>query len=167
MDAYEIVTQRLEDAGYRVTATRRGLLETLLACADGFTAEDLVRKAHGAGRATVYRMIRLLVDQGLLCKLALDDGAPRYVLSSGFAHHHHFACVGCGAVREFRQAAIEKVLRKLAGAYGDTLVGHRVELYVLCSACAARSPAGTSARAAALAPARLGTTSAMPPPVRR
>ena len=142
MTLQENILQRLEDSGYRLTESRRKLLETLLGHTDGFTAEELVAEAQGAGRATVYRTIRLLVEQGMLCKLAMDSGAPRYTVS-GMAHHHHIVCVGCGAVRDFRQTSIERALRSMEEDEGDTVMGHRIEVYVLCAACKA---AGTKDR---------------------
>ena len=153
MTLRENILHRLEDSGYRLTGSRLQLLDTLLTHVEGFTAEELVSEAQGApssesaslrgrepsgrigrtGRATVYRTIRLLVDQGVLCKLAMDSGAPRYTLS-GMAHHHHLVCVACGGVREFRETVIERALRHLEED-GDEIVGHRIEVYVLCPTC--------------------------------
>jgi Fe2+ or Zn2+ uptake regulation protein len=121
---------KLEDEGYHVTRSRRQVLDAMLARRDGFTTEELVAAVQGVGRATVYRTIRLLVAQGLVCKLSLEDGAPRYTLSE-MGHHHHLVCVRCGNVREFP-------VRDRAGVGGawdedaGTVMGHRIEVYVLC-----------------------------------
>ncbi|MBI2866897.1 MAG: transcriptional repressor [Chloroflexi bacterium] len=128
------IEHKLEDSGYRLTSSRRRLLEALLAREEGFTAEELVAEATGVGRATVYRTIRLLVEQGVLCKLSLEQGAPRYTVSR-MAHHHHLVCVSCGMVREFRQNIIERVLKGLETGEAGKVVGHRIEVYVLCSGC--------------------------------
>ncbi len=130
----EDVLQKIEDSGYRTTASRRRLVEALVARADGFTPEELVDEVKGVGRATVYRTIRLLLEQGLVCKLALHDGTPRYSLSS-IAHHHHLVCVRCGTVRAFRQSAMERVLKDLRAEDAGNVVGHRVEVYVVCPKC--------------------------------
>lgn len=129
--------EKLEDAGYRLTSGRRQVLDLLAAKQEGLAAEEVVEKVRGAGRATVYRTLRLLVTEGVLCKLAFEDGAPKYVLSSRMAHHHHVICVHCGAVREFRESVLERTLRSIEGTGGGRVVGHRIEVYVLCAACEA------------------------------
>lgn len=135
MESPNLVLERLEDAGYRLTAARRRLLDFLGGQEDGLSAEEVVAQMPSTGRATVYRTLRLLVQQHLLCKLPIDGGAPRYVLSSRLAHHHHVICVGCGRVREFRESVIEKVLKGLQGPEGDVVVGHHMEVYIQCASC--------------------------------
>lgn len=49
------------------------------------------RKIHSASIATVYRNIRLLVEEGWLESVKTCGGAPRYE-RSGKDHHHHFQC---------------------------------------------------------------------------
>lgn len=140
------IIQKLEDNGYRITGSRVKLVDSLIRHEEGFTAEELVSEVQEAGRATVYRTIRLLVDQGVLCKLAMDSGAPRYTVS-GMAHHHHLICVHCGSVREFRQTVIERALKSMEDEAGDTVVGHRIEVFVLCAACRAAGTKVDSIRA--------------------
>ena len=41
-------------------------------------------------RATVYRTIKLLLETGVVCKLATMDGANVYSVSRGGHHHHHY-----------------------------------------------------------------------------
>lgn len=133
----EDLLHKIEDSGYRPTASRQRILDAMVAQAEGFTAEELVARVQGLGRATVYRTLRLLIEQGLLCKLALQDGAPRYTLSQ-VGHHHHMVCVRCGAVKDFRQSIIERVMKDLEATSGGSVVGHRIEVYVLCPACQSR-----------------------------
>lgn len=127
--------ERLEDSGHRLTNGRRRVLDVLAAQQAGIAAESVVGKLPDIGRATVYRTLRLLVTEGVLCKLAFEDGAPKYVLSSRMAHHHHAICVSCGIVREFRASILERALRGLPGAGGDRVVGHRIEVYIQCASC--------------------------------
>ena len=88
------------------------------------------------GRATVYRTLKLLLEAGVVCKLALPDGAPRYSLAR-VEHHHHTLCVRCGTVGEFRDATIERLLRGVGGDIADRIVGHRMEFYIICRECLA------------------------------
>jgi Fe2+ or Zn2+ uptake regulation protein len=54
------ITLKLEDRGYRVTPSRRAVTAAALSQTGHFTVDDLVTHCRGAGRATVFRTIRLL-----------------------------------------------------------------------------------------------------------
>ncbi len=107
---------------------------------DSFSAEEISRDLLGVGRATVYRTIKLLLEAGVVCKLALPNGEPTYALAK-VEHHHHTICVKCGTVGEFRDATIERVLRAIGGDIDGDIVGHRIEFFITCKACQARSAA--------------------------
>ncbi len=126
----------LEDQGYRNTASRRAVIDALQRKDEGFTAEEITEDLPGVGRATVYRTIRLLLDAGVLCKLSLPDGAPKYSLSP-VEHHHHTVCVRCGTVDSFRDTTMERLLRAIGSDVSGEIVGHRIEVYVTCESCLA------------------------------
>ncbi len=124
----------LEDRGYRPTAPRRAIIRILEEKQEGFTAEDLSSELTGVGRATIFRTIKLLLEVGVICRLNLLDGAPRYSLSR-VGHHHHTVCVKCGNVGEFRAATVERLMRALGNSIPGNIVGHRIDLYVICDRC--------------------------------
>ena len=124
----------LEDRGYRATAQRRLVVDRLSQMQEGFTAEELSGVLSSVGRATVYRTIKLLLDSGVLCKLAMPNGAPKYILARA-EHHHHTVCVRCGTVGEFRDSTVERVLRAIGAEIPGHIVGHRMELFLVCRSC--------------------------------
>ena len=124
----------LEDRGYRSTAPRRAIVKVVEAKQDGFTAEDVVRELPRVGRATVFRTLKLFLEAGIICRLNLLDGAPRYMLSR-IEHHHHTICVKCGKVGEFRAATVERLIRAMGADIAGEIVGHRIELDVVCETC--------------------------------
>ena len=124
----------LEDNGYRSTAARREVVRLLETKEEGFSAEEISGELPGVGRATVYRTIKLLLEAGVLCKLALLDAAPKYTLAR-VEHHHHTVCVRCGNVGEFRAVTIERLLRAIGEDISGEIVGHRIEVYVTCRQC--------------------------------
>ena len=128
------ITSVLEDRGYRNTAPRRAIIRILEGKHEGFTAEEIGSELPDVGRATIFRTIKLLMEVGLVCRLNLMDGAPRYSLSR-VGHHHHTVCVRCGNVGEFRAATVERLMRGLGNSIPDEIVGHRIELYVICDKC--------------------------------
>ena len=127
----------LEDRGYRSTAPRRAIVRIVEEMREGFTAEDVVKELPGVGRATVFRTLKLFLETGIICRLNLLDGAPRYMLSR-VEHHHHTVCVGCGKVGEFRAATVERLMRVIGEEMPGEIVGHRIEFYIVCDRCVER-----------------------------
>ena len=124
----------LEDGGYRITGPSRSIISVLDRKDEGFTAEELCQELPAVGRATVYRTIKLLQRAGVICKLAMPDGAPKYSLAR-VDHHHHTVCVKCGMVGEFKHATIERLLRAAGQEISGSIVGHRLEVFITCSEC--------------------------------
>ncbi len=124
----------LEYRGYRATAPRKAIADLLEQKHDGFTVEAISEELPSVSRATVYRNIKLFVDAGVVCKLTLMNGSHVYSVAR-LGHHHHYVCVECGAVKEFRAAAVERMVRSIATDLPGQVVGHRVELYVSCDRC--------------------------------
>jgi Fur family ferric uptake transcriptional regulator len=124
----------LEDAGFRITGQRRQVVAAIDRKDGGFTAEDIANELDGVGRATVYRTLKLLVNVDVICKLALPDGTPMYS-PSRVEHHHHSVCTSCGAVEEFRDTTVERVLRSLTREIEGEIVGHRMEVFIRCQRC--------------------------------
>ncbi len=86
----------------------------------------------GLGQATVYRTIKLGVEEGWLQTVALPGEPDRYE-PAGKDHHHHFECIACGRVFDIEGCppGIKTLLPK-----GFTLTRHEIMLYGLCDACA-------------------------------
>lgn len=124
----------LEDRGHRVTEPRRSIVAVLDRRGEGVSAEEVTSELPNVGRATVYRTMKLLLDAGVVCKLTMPDGAPKYALARA-AHHHHTLCVKCGTVGEFRDATIERVLRSIGSDISGEIVGHRMEFHIVCESC--------------------------------
>ena len=128
----------LKDRSIRVTRPRKAIVDLLERKRGGFTIEALSEELPSVGRATVYRTVRLLLEAGVVCKLAMMDGSHVYSVSRVGHHHHHYVCIECGAVDEFRTATVEKLVRSISTDLPGQVVDHRIELYVLCDYCATK-----------------------------
>ena len=125
----------LDERGLRITSARRDVARAIEVRSGGFTAEEICDDVPQVGRATVYRAIRTFQDSGVICKLALPDGAPRYAVDAGGRHHHHSICTSCGRVDDFRHSTVERVLNAISTDVSGDITGHRIEIYVTCTAC--------------------------------
>ena len=135
MSDLEALSLKLEARGYRVTPPRRSVLAGILQQQGHFTVDDLLHRCRGAGRATVFRTIRLLTELGAVCRMLLDDGSLHYRLSHPPQHHHHLVCTGCGKVQDLDDCAVSDLVRELSGSSGYEIEGHWLEFYGHCAAC--------------------------------
>src|SRR4051794_20278874 len=101
-----------------------------------FTAEALAARVRGVGRATVFRTLKLLVDEGVVCRVLLDDGKLHYRLSRS-PHHHHLVCTECGAIEDFTNCDVRDVIDEMSRRTGYLIESHWLELYGRCGKCRA------------------------------
>jgi Fur family ferric uptake transcriptional regulator len=145
MSDLEALSLKLEARGYRVTPPRRAVLAAILQQQGHFSVDDLLHRCRGAGRATVFRTIRLLTELGVVCRVLLDDGSLHYRLSQRSQHHHHLVCTGCGRVQDLDDCSVSDLVRELAGSSGYEIEGHWLEFYGHCATCRSEVFAGARA----------------------
>ena len=145
MSDLEAVSLKLEAQGHRVTPSRRAVIAAVLQQDQHFAIEDLLQRCRGAGRATVFRTIRLLTDLGVVCRVLLDDGTLHYRVSQRAHHHHHLVCTGCGSVRDLDDCSVSDLVRDLSRASGYEIDGHWLEFYGHCATCRESARVGAPA----------------------
>lgn len=128
----------LQQAGYKVTAARRTVIETVLGKDRHFTGAELVAEVFAAdrsvGRATVFRTLDVLVDLGVIGRVHRPEGGHGYVLCPR-GHHHHAICSRCGLVLDLPGCPLSSEAEQDTLVAGFRLQGHRLEYYGLCQAC--------------------------------
>ncbi len=134
MSDLDLIIQRLELRGHRVTPSRRRVLEALLATPAHFTVDDVLREALGVGRATVFRTMKLLLDLNVVCRVLMEDGSLHYRMSPR-GHHHHLVCRSCGRVEDFSTCEVGPLVEELGRATDYQIEGHWLEVYGRCQSC--------------------------------
>lgn len=124
----------LEGEGHRVTSTRRAVLRAIAETGVPLTIEEIVERVPDIGRATVFRTVKLLVELGVICRVVLENGGIRYVVSAS-GHHHHLVCSSCGSVTEFSSPELDQAIHEEAEVAAFQLSAHTVELYGACIRC--------------------------------
>ena len=134
----EEMLDALDRAGVRLTGPRRKLAAHIERREGHFTAADLLkdagRRRMGIGRATVFRLLELLSEQGLVERIDLPDGTHAYIPCEP-THHHHLVCLNCGATTDVDDCGIEAVTREAARRSGFKIEQHRLELFGRCPDC--------------------------------
>ena len=116
------IVSRLTRLGYRDTEPRRLVISAAAAQGRPFTAEELCAALPCVGRATVYRGLRLLVENEQVCRVLLEDRELRYQLSH--QEHHHMLCAICGASADLVDCNVEDILRAAVDRSGFRMSGH-------------------------------------------
>jgi len=132
--------QRLADRGLRLTQQRRCIVAQIGAQEAHFDAEDLVSSLAAGddrvSRATVYRLLPVLVEVGVLREVMRFGSRREFEPVEASEHHEHLVCERCGAVIEFRDQALEDAIESAARKRGFEMHRHSVEMVGLCPRCA-------------------------------
>lgn len=130
----------------RKTQQRTAILQALEDADRPLSPQEILDSARedtpSLGIATVYRNIRVLVDEDHLRSVDLPGAPSRYEVV-GKGHHHHFHCRCCDRVFEVEECPGQ--LSDLLPA-GFELEEHEIILYGRCPECA--RGAGESAASA-------------------
>lgn len=121
----------------KVTNERLALLRTLYTHNGHFSVDQLLdlmaKNEHSISRATVYRTLDLLVQCGLVKKLAIEDRETRYESALDSGHHDHIICVDCNKIIEFFNPELEAIQDDILGVYNLKPVKHIHQLYGSCT----------------------------------
>jgi len=134
----DIIIERLEMRGHRITGSRRRVIDAVMAQPSHFTVDDVLRDARNVGRATVFRTMKLLTDLNVVCRVLMDDGTLHYRVSAR-GHHHHLVCRECGRVEDFTTCDVTSLVKELAKDTRYEIEGHWLEVYGRCERCRSRS----------------------------
>jgi Fur family ferric uptake transcriptional regulator len=127
-------------AGYRGGGARTrvvdllGREDCLLSAQEIF--DRLRREGRPVGVASVYRVLEILSELGLVQRVDLGEGLFRYeAVRPDGDHHHHLVCDDCGKVEAFTDQPLERALSDLGGRVGYAVGTHDVLLRGSCADC--------------------------------
>ena len=138
----------------RNTVQRQIIADALRALANHPTADEVYEAVHAehpsVGRATVYRTLARLADEGVVARVRINNGADRFD-HQAFVHYH-VRCVCCGRVDDVMVPVLdERVERMAERASGYKICGHTLQFDGVCPACRAaeKSDEASTAQASA------------------
>lgn len=154
----EAFRRHLADHNLPVTQQRLAVAEAVFFSGAHLSAEEIAARVAArsggtaVGTATVYRTLNLLVRSGLVQEHDFGDGFRRYEPGSGMPGsggssapagkqpHEHCICSACGAVSEFSNDRLERMIALLAEEVEFRPHHHRLEVYGLCRSCQQSNP---------------------------
>jgi len=142
MDDYAAHAEsRLKAAGYRMTRSRRVVIDMLARSDRALSPYGIIERLRADSVeatpdvVTVYRVLDLLETMDLAHRVHTVNG---YVACArpkvAGCHHHPVICSGCGRIAEVDGHAAEP-LTSPAGVDGWTITGHVLEFSGLCPDC--------------------------------
>jgi Fur family ferric uptake transcriptional regulator len=130
----------LGQAGHKQGRARNAMIDLLAGQQCALTALEIEDRLRGEeqriGRASIYRILELLGERGLINRLELGDGSARYELvDPGGEHHHHLVCDSCGRLVPFDDPDLERSIDRLSRRLGFRMHDHEVVLHGDCTTC--------------------------------
>ena len=130
----------LDQAGHHRGGARDAIIDLLSSQSCALSAleiEDRLRAGERrVARASIYRILELLHERGLVVRLELGGGMTRYeLIDPAGAHHHHLLCDSCGTLVPFDDGDLERSIDRLSRRLAFDTHDHEVILRGACAAC--------------------------------
>lgn len=119
----------------RITRQRQAILDCFKTSNRPLSVEEILKSAGVAvpqlNLATVYRNLKLLIEEGAIATVDLPGNNTRYECV-GLEHHHHFLCNSCNRLFDV-DGCPEDILGLVPE--GFKLLSHAITLAGYCSDC--------------------------------
>jgi Fur family transcriptional regulator, ferric uptake regulator len=128
----------LKASGYRLTQSRRVVVETLATSQRALNATEifeLARQKYPAlGLVGVYRTLEKLEELDLIQRVHHPDGCQAFI--AGFTGHQHLLiCRHCGKTEFFEGDDLDLLFERVALESGYQVQEHWLQLFGLCRTC--------------------------------
>jgi Fur family ferric uptake transcriptional regulator len=130
----------LARAGHQRGGARERIIDLLAAQACALSAveiEDALRAQDAPiGRASIYRVLELLVEHRLVERVEVGQAQARFeAIDPTGAHHHHLICKECGKLIAFDDPQLERAIDQVSERLGVRVEHHDVLLRGACEKC--------------------------------
>lgn len=124
--------------GYRNTTARQFVLDAVRTLRHA-TPEQVLTEVHriapGVNLSTVYRVLEVLSEVGLVRHAHIGSGSPVYHATDSPAHLH-FTCDSCGAVQSLPAEAAAGFAAEVRGLIGFDADLTHAGIHGRCAVCA-------------------------------
>lgn len=129
---------RLQAAGYRLTAPRKAVVETIATSQHVLSPQELYEQARerypALGLVTVYRTVEKLDELGLIQRVHQPSGCHAYIPTAP-GHQHLLICQSCGRAEYFSGDRLDALMEEVAGESGFQIQDHWLQLFGKCRDC--------------------------------
>lgn len=130
--------ETLRARGYRITPQREMIIDEIVHHPSHLTADEVYNliqsRSRAINRATVYRTLDLLVEEGLVTRSDFGQGETVYAVDK-HGPHLHLVCRRCGKVTAAEHTFVEPLEERLRESYGFDPDFNHLAIFGLCSQC--------------------------------
>lgn len=135
----QVFRDYLERHNLRYTSEREAIIKEIFSIHDHFDVDSLFvimkKKKIQVSRSSIYRIIPLLIEAGLIEEIYFEDGHMHYEHVYGHDHHCHLRCMECGSIEEFVDDRLAVIEEDIASTFGYKVINHRLEVRGICPEC--------------------------------
>jgi Fur family transcriptional regulator, ferric uptake regulator len=133
------VANRLRRHARRVTGPRLAILRIVREHRHPLTSKEIfaaMRKGN-CDLATVYRLMHVLEESGMVKRFDFGDGVARFELvnEGDDGHHHHLVCTQCSQIVEIKDCFPRELEEVIAVRTGFEAITHKLEFFGICPRC--------------------------------
>ena len=131
--------RHLTKAGRRMSKSREVIFDEVMRVHRHFSTEMLIKgclqKNLKVSRPTVYRVLRDLLEAGVVRETAFGDKHQHFEHLYDEKPHHHALCIRCHRFLEFADRQEDKIYHPYLKKQGFKILGHEMHFYGICRAC--------------------------------
>ncbi len=133
----------LHTNGMKCTPARLLIFEEIYSSSEHFDADEIYFRMRSekksVSRATVYRTLELLVENGFVSKVNVGASQVHFENTLAQKHHEHLVCTQCGKIIEFNNDMIEEEQDKICKEFDFFPTKHNLIIFGLCDKCQLRN----------------------------
>ena len=130
--------KELQEMDLKATPARVALLRLFESSDQPLDAQTMIdfleKKDIKTDPATVFRIVNMFTDKGLIKQIQLHEGKFRYELSDK-EDHHHLICQSSGKIEDIEDTVIPALEKHIEKKHNFTVRRHALEFFGLCSDC--------------------------------
>ena len=135
----EEILSELNTRGYRITKTRRSLIDIFTTLGKPLSVQELLNNlSHRrltVNKTTVYRELEFLEGQEIIREVQLGQDRKRFELTTG-SHHHHIRCIQCDKIVDVNiPNELSTAAKHIEQQTQFTVLDHSLEFVGICKMC--------------------------------
>lgn len=128
----------LNEVNLRATPARIALMNLLEKADKPLDVKEMIefleKKDIQTDPATVFRIVNMFTEKGLVKPIQFNEGKFRYELIDK-ADHHHLVCEKCGDIQDISDCNIDVLENHIEKKKDFKVTSHSLEFFGICSDC--------------------------------
>jgi Fe2+ or Zn2+ uptake regulation protein len=128
----------LNEVDLRATPARLALMTLLEKSDKPLDVQSMInfleKKDIKTDPATVFRIVNMFTEKGLVRPIQLNEGKFRYELKDK-ADHHHLVCEKCGEIEDISDCNIHALEKEIEKKKKFKVTSHSLEFFGVCLSC--------------------------------